>query len=507
MPIEFHRDGPWNLPEGWVWARLGDACHINRPPSFDRLPDNFEVPFIPMSAVAEETGRVDLSERRRVAELRSGYTRFQSGDVLFAKITPCMENGKTVPLPELPGGYGAGSTEFHTLRSHALDARYLWYWLVRKKFRVEAQRNMRGAVGQLRVPLGYLRDAQVAVPPLPEQRRIVARIDELLTEIADGETALERVESDLETWRHALLKAAVTGELTREWRETQRPNATGADVLASAAELKAKFGVRSNYGRRLRNEDATSPDELPEVPPGWIWAKLSDFAYTSSYGTSTKCAYDGTGICVLRIPNIRAGHIELTDIKKTVKPLRLSEKEFLEPGDLLIVRTNGSEDLIGRAAMVTDKLVDQFYFASYLIRFRIVANNALRRWIALYLESPVARAWVRKNIASSAGQYNISQSALMRMPIPVPPESEMNAGAELFRRLDSARGDVARNAEEADAASLSLRESILRTAFEGALVAQCPDDEPADRMLSRLNDEQDYSRAACRSSRTVITAE
>jgi type I restriction enzyme, S subunit len=112
-----------------------------------------------MAALAEETGVVDFSQRKRVSELRSGYTRFRSADVLFAKITPCMQNGKSAALAEIPGGYAVGSTEFHTLRSEALDPRYLWYWVVRKKFRADAQRNMRGAVGQLRVPLDYLSEA------------------------------------------------------------------------------------------------------------------------------------------------------------------------------------------------------------------------------------------------------------------------------------------------------------------------------------------------------------
>jgi type I restriction enzyme S subunit len=132
VPIEFYCDGPWELPEGWVWARLGDVCQINEPVSFDNLPDDLQIPFIPMTAVAEETSIVDLAKKRPVSELRKGYTRFRSGDVIFAKITPCMENGKVAALPDFPGGYAAGSTEFHVLRSPALDAHYLWYWLLRK---------------------------------------------------------------------------------------------------------------------------------------------------------------------------------------------------------------------------------------------------------------------------------------------------------------------------------------------------------------------------------------
>jgi type I restriction enzyme, S subunit len=276
VPIEFHRDGPWELPEGWVWAKLDDVCQINRSPSFDDLPSDLEIPFVPMAAVSEETGIVNFSQRKKVSELRNGYTRFQSGDVLFAKITPCMENGKGAALLDIPGGFAAGSTEFHTFRSQALDPRYLWYWLVRRAFRADAQRNMRGAVGQLRVPLDYLREVEIAVPPLAEQRRIVARIDELFTEIADGEAALTRARDDLDTWRRALLKAAVTGDLTRTWRETHRSNESGVDLLNGSAKAKAQFGVRSNRNRVAPDHGGELPD-LPEIPHGWIWAEPLGF--------------------------------------------------------------------------------------------------------------------------------------------------------------------------------------------------------------------------------------
>jgi type I restriction enzyme, S subunit len=158
-----------------------------------------------------------------------------------------------------------------------------------------------------------------------------------------------------------------------------------------------------------------------------------------------------------RIPNIRSGRIDLADLKHATAELDLADDDLLDVGDLLIVRTNGSEDLIGRAAIIREPLTDRFYFASYLIRFRIVDNPPLREWIALHLESPIARAWVRKNIATSAGQYNISQTSLMKMPIPVPPESEMRASLQVFGELESTRGDVAGDTEEAHRVTPSVR--------------------------------------------------
>ena len=214
---------PGGLPPGWCLSTLGEVASINPTTAFDGLANDAEIPFIPMTAVAEETGIIDASRRRSVAEVRKGYVRFCEGDVIFAKITLCMENGKTAPVIGIPGGYAAGSTEFHVLRPEAVEPRYLWYWLVRHAFRHEAERNMSGSAGQLRVPVDYLRKSPVSVAPLAEQRRIVARIDELFAEIAEGEAALERASQGLDTWRRALLKAAVTGELTRDWREANRP--------------------------------------------------------------------------------------------------------------------------------------------------------------------------------------------------------------------------------------------------------------------------------------------
>jgi type I restriction enzyme S subunit len=200
------------------------------------LEPNTQVPFIPMAAVAEETGAVDLSARRSVGDVFKGYVRFMEGDVIFAKITPCMENGKVAPIIGLPGRYAAGSTEFHVFRPAAVDQRYLWYWLVGRGFRGRAQRNMSGSAGQLRVPVDYLRESLFPLAPLPEQRRIVARIDALFAEVAEGEAALAAARKGLETFRRALLKAAVSGELTKDWREANPPTETALERFRNVAK-------------------------------------------------------------------------------------------------------------------------------------------------------------------------------------------------------------------------------------------------------------------------------
>jgi type I restriction enzyme S subunit len=316
--------GLWVLPVGWCWARTDAVAAVNPSTNFNTLDPASEIPFIPMAAVAEETGKINLSSRRTLREVAKGYVRFKEGDVIFAKITPCMENGKVAPVIGLPGEYAAGSTEFHVLRPVAADQRYLWYWLVGRGFRGRAKRNMSGSAGQLRVPADWLREADFPLAPLAEQRRIVRRVDALFAEIAEGEAALAEARKGLDTFRRALLKAAVTGELTKDWRAENPAIETGRDLLVRLEKDRAKKAPSKGRGRRNAVAPPLDPSNLPALPEGWAWATLDTLSWASSYGTSVKCAKDASGVAVLRIPNIREGEIVYRDLKFATTELTLS---------------------------------------------------------------------------------------------------------------------------------------------------------------------------------------
>ena len=143
------------------------------------LADDEFVSFIPMRAVSDETASISEVDPRLFAAVRRGYTPFRENDILFAKITPCMENGKIAIAHSLTNGVGFGSTEFHVLRAGStILPEYLYYFMRRESFRSAAKQHMRGGAGQQRVPEDFLRNEHVPLPPLSEQRRIVELLDQ-----------------------------------------------------------------------------------------------------------------------------------------------------------------------------------------------------------------------------------------------------------------------------------------------------------------------------------------
>lgn len=158
-----------------VPVRLADICTINpRLPRDHGLTDETTVSFVPMAAVDETFGEIAVQAERVFCEVKRGYTHFRNNDVLFAKITPCMQNGKAAIARELRNGIGFGSTEFHVLRhGNSVLPEWLFYFIRQDSFREQAKRSFTGTAGQQRVPAPFLEKASIPLPPLAEQRRIV----------------------------------------------------------------------------------------------------------------------------------------------------------------------------------------------------------------------------------------------------------------------------------------------------------------------------------------------
>lgn len=183
----------WHDLEEMTWGELEEFCVINQ--KAKQIPDDMEVSFVPMQNVSN-TGDVQTDEVRKASEVKKGFTFFEEGDVLFAKITPCMENGKGGIARGLKNGVGFGSTEFHVLHPdpEKVSSEWLYYLTSWDEFRIQCARNMTGSAGQKRVPKSYLEHYKVHLPPLEEQRRIAALLDKVSDLIAKRRAQLDKLD-------------------------------------------------------------------------------------------------------------------------------------------------------------------------------------------------------------------------------------------------------------------------------------------------------------------------
>jgi len=418
------------LPEGWAETTIAEAASINpkHAPDTDR---NQRVSFIPMPAVDEHLGAIVENAERILADVWTGYTHFADGDVIFAKITPCMENGKAAIARGLTGGIACGSTEFYVLRpANGISADYLWRFVRQPSFRAEAETRMTGAVGQRRVPRDYLESHPLPLPPEAEQRRILAKLDALTARLARARAELDR-----------------------------------ASVLAE----RLRQNVLSDVFRPLNISTAPLGDLLEDV----------------RYGTAQKCDY-GAGISpVLRIPNIQRGKIDLSDLKSANFDDREIARLSLREGDVLVIRSNGSLDLVGRSAVVAVDAVGMLY-AGYLIRLRPTPSKLLPVFLHYFLASPGVRQALVGAAKSTSGVNNVNSQELQALKVPLLPledqERAVTRIAMAFARADRVEADAARARALID----RLESSILAKAFRGELVPQDPNDEPASVLLDRI---------------------
>jgi type I restriction enzyme S subunit len=267
-----------------------------------------------------------------------------------------------------------------------------------------------------RISRGNLANVTIPLPPLPEQKRIVAKIEELFSELEAGEESLRVARRQLGVYRQSLLKQAFEGKLTALWR-TQNPA-----KLESPAKLPETEGSHA-------------------LPGGWRWIKLGSAIEEPAYGTSKKCSYESGGVGVLRIPNVVNGAIEADDLKFAEFTDDERKSYELRSGDLLLIRSNGSVSIVGRCAIVEPKHTG-FLYAGYLIRLRPRSTLLDSRFVLRQFASHRLRSQIEFSAKSTSGVNNINSKEIQRLVIAIPSLPEQQ---EIVRLLDSAVEAIERN--------------------------------------------------------------
>jgi len=341
----------------------------------------------------------------------------------------------------------------------------------------------------------FLRKATVPLPPLNEQRRIVAKIEALFSELDAGVAALQRSRALLARYRQSLLQAAFSGELTADWRAAHQGPIEPAEALLErilmeregnwlAAEKAKLFSLGRTEPlektRKRYRQPATLPaDPLADLPSGWAWSTLDLLVHnTIDYRGKTPPTAD-EGIPIISAANVRNGRI-VTD-----QPRFVSQETYRSwltrgtprPGDLVVT----TEAPVGNVALYPED-------ETYLLTRRVMAlqmTGANPSYLLHCFGSQVVRDYIDANSRGTTVP-RILKPILLAMPLPVAPEAEQ---AEIVARVDHALGTISRVEHEIDtslARATRLRQAILKRAFQGRLVPQDPTDQPAAALLAKI---------------------
>jgi type I restriction enzyme S subunit len=419
-----------------------------------------------MAAVEAATGRMDATAVRRFGDVKKGYTVFREGDVLFAKITPCMENGKMAVARGLRNGVGCGSTEFYVLRPKpGVEPQYVYYFVSSARFRAEAAHNMTGAVGQKRVPAAFLEQCEIPLPNLDEQRRIVAELEKQFSRLDEAVANLKRVKANLKRYKAAVLKAAVEGRLVPTEAELARREGrgyeSGQELLRRVLEIR-----RSHWKGKARYEDPPQPDrtELPDLPEGWAWARLDAIAAIKGGITVDKKRKDPTSRSVpyLRVANVQRGHLDLAEIKIIDAPQADIEELRLRHGDILF-NEGGDRDKLGRGWIWEGQLAECIH-QNHVFRARLLTDELSGKLISWWGNS-YGRDYFEREGKQTTNLASINLTKLGAFPVPIPPAAEQTRIVQEIERLLSVVVEVENELQRDAALAEQLRCATLASAF------------------------------------------
>jgi len=456
---------PYEVPINWNWVKIGQLIEINPPkPKLD-LPDEHVCSFLPMGMVNPQNGTIDNLEERTFEKVKKGYTYFEENDVLFAKITPCMENGNTVIVEGLINEFGYGSTEFYVFRiPEKIDVKFIYYLLRSQNFRNQAKSAMTGAVGQQRVPKKYLGNYPLALPPINEQKRIAEKLERLLNKIDEAKQLIEEAKESFELRRATILNKAFRGQLTSQ---------------------KYSYNSTTEKEKNLKSFTISDKEAPYSIPDNWKWSRLEEVTTFISGFAFKSMDFEERGFQLIRMGNLYKNEL-LLDRNPVFIPIdydtKILDKYTVSNGNILLSLTGTKYKRDYGYAVKLEGVEEQL-----LLNQRIVSLNPhyLEEYIYYYLQSPVFRDQFFSFETGGVNQGNVGITAVKSILIPIPPEGE---GKDIEEKLK-----ILLNKEKKSELLLDMenkldeiKESILSKAFRGDLGTNDPTEENAIELLKEV---------------------
>lgn len=427
---------------------------------------------------------------------------FKAGDIVVSKLGN--------PLGEaciVPDGLTAGIIVADVVRvripEELLDKRAIAYALNSEEVKKQLKALTKGTT-RPRVNLSHIREVRIPLPPLKEQSRIVAEIEKQFTRLDAAVVALKRIQTNLKRYRAAVLKAACEGRLVPT--EAELAQLEGRSYEPASELLKRVLAERRTRWEAARIDRFRTSDKDPalqdwkskytepatvdasgltELPAGWEWSTLSQLSeIQGGIQKQPSRRPSQNPHPFLRVANVLRGRLDLSELHDIELFKGELERLRLEVGDLLIVEGNGSATEIGRMAIWNGEINDCVH-QNHIIRARLLGVIP-PAYVSTYWNSSEGASRVLEVASSTSGLYTLSVSKVGRLPVPLPPAAEQQRIVnEVERRLsviDELETQVEMNLKRAG----RMHQGILKEAFEGRLVPQDPNEEPADRLLAKI---------------------
>jgi type I restriction enzyme S subunit len=469
---------PFELPNGWEFVRLDQIALINPRNDAD---DKLEASFISMSMVSTSYTGKHQAETRLWSEIKNGFTHFADGDIGIAKITPCFENSKAIILSDLKNGIGAGTTELFIARpfGEEMSRRFILLYLKSPEYLRLGESKMTGTAGQKRLPRSFFEGHPVPFPPLAEQHRIVAKVDELMA-LCD---ALEQQETEhlkshrllVETLLGTLTRAADAKEFQQAWNKLyehfddlfatedsidqlkqtilqlavmgklvpQNPNDEPASELLKKIEREKERLV--SEGKIKKQKELPLPiakDEHLDLPNGWVLSTLGHIAQINPRNEADD-SIEASFIPMSMVSTSHSGQHEF-EIKKW-GDIKSGFTHFAD-GDIGIAKITPCFEN-SKAILLSDLKNGIGAGTTELFIARPYGETINQRYILLYLKSPEYLRLGESQMTGTAGQKRLSRSFFEGNPLPLPPLNEQNRIVakvdELFALCDRLKERIA----------------------------------------------------------------
>ena len=510
IPEITNEEYPFELPKGWEWSQLGAICEIG---PRNQLEDELDVGFVPMPLISTSYKGTHGLETRKWSEIKKGYTHFADGDIGLAKITPCFENSKAAVFSNLTNGYGAGTTELHIARpiKNTIDPLFILLFLKAPIFLEVGKSKMTGSARQKRVPSEYFSGRAFPLAPLAEQRRIVAKVDELMAlcdqleqqteqsltahqtlvevllasltsdtstdannkeyfqtswqRIAEHFDVLFTTEASIEQLKQTILQLAVMGKLV-----PQNPNDEPASVLLEKiAKEKAQLIKDKKINKQKILPMVKDEEKYCVLPTQWKWVRLGDVLQLIS-------DYHANGSYEILKKNVEL--LDHEDFAIMLRTTNFSKKNYnsykyineqayhfmskskLYDGDIIMNKIGDP----GASFYVEDRGQPMSLAMNlFLLRTQIVNS----KFVYLYLKSNYEYI---KSLANGTSTQTITKDAVYNLAFPLCPLNEQEAILQKVDVLMALCDQLKARLTDAQATQLHLADAVVENALSDQVV-------------------------------------